>query len=392
MGRFKASAGVTIAVGVGAWMVQGCLGIGEDGGKRGVLVKPQLVRAEGKAASHAAVSVGSAAAKKSASPGATLDPDLHWSSQVAITSLKVPIKQISLHNAAFDHEADIYICSGSNDACQVEMAGTAFQDALNATPRRVEMGEYNYVFVRTCDDSEGSYHSTVTGSVNLDGKTWTTNTASVLDTVGPATPVSIRSDGCGRTYPLPHPLRITDTLGAEVDFKLYFDIEELAYAALGSRKTSGAWTPGNCSGDRPAETDAPSPPFLCIGYPDISGIIDAAPAVLERYRINGGATMGLFFTADDLAIGGYTRRFFTEGVDANTGFQAIMPLRNVSKNPDGTLYVDGYGPPPNAYDLDKSVFRVPVFQRADHSGSFSATAEGTMETTSHPYEAVRLTH
>lgn len=385
MGMRKPSAGISIAMGLAAWAVQGCLGIGDDGGARGVQVKPELVRAEGKATPK------TAAPKTASASAATSDPDLHWSSGVAITSLKVPIKQISLHNAAFDHEADIYICSGSNDACQVEMAGTAFQDALNATSRRVEMGQYDYVFIKTCEDSEGAYHTAVTGSVTLDGKTWYTNTASVLDTAGPAAPVSITSNGCGRTYALPHPLRITDTVGATVDFKLYFDIQDLAYAALGSRKTGQAWTPGNCTGDRPTDSAAVSPPFLCIGYPDVSGIIDAAPAVLERYRVNGGATVGLFFTADDLPIGGYTRNFFTEGLRSDPGFPAIMALRDVHKNSDGTLYVDGFGPPPHAYDADKSVFRAPSFQRANHSGTFTSTAEGTFETGSHDYDAVRLT-
>src|SRR3954470_16741296 len=188
------------------------------------------------------------------------------------------------------------------------------------------MGQYDYVFVKTCEDSEGSYRTAVTGSVELDGKTWYTRPGSVLDTVGPAAAVAITSNGCGRTYALPHPVRITDSLGATVDFKLYFDIQELAYAALGTPKTGQAWTPGNCAGDRPSEMDPTSPPFLCIGYPDVSGIIDTASAVLERYRINGGATMGLFFAADDSPIGGYTRPFFTEGVLADPGFRAIMPL------------------------------------------------------------------
>jgi hypothetical protein len=382
MAGAKGSASVYLAAVSAAWLLQGCLGMGEEGGKRSVQVKPQLVRAVGQTASPAK----SAAAKRSA----TDDPGLHWSSNVAITSLKVPIKQISLHNAAFDHEADIYLCSGSNDACQVEMAGTAFQDALNASPRNVEMGQYDYVFVKTCEDSEGAYQTAITGSVALDGKTWYTRPGVVLDTVGPAAAVAITANGCGRTYALPHPVRITDSLGATVDFKLYFDIQEIAYAALGSRKTAQAWTPGNCAGDRPAQTDAPSPPFLCIGYPDVSGIIDAAPAVLERYRINGGATMGLFFASGDMPIGGYTRQYFTEGVLSPAGFMAVMPLRDVSKNGDGTLRVDGFGPGGHAYDPDLSVFRAAAFRRETHSGSFTSTAEGTLETGSHAYQADRL--
>jgi hypothetical protein len=379
MGGRKSWAGISTATVLGAWVLQGCLGMGDDG-KRGVQVKPELIRA-------GAVDV---VGKRSAAPVAVTDPDLHWSSDVSITSLKVSIRQISLHNAAFDHEADIYVCSGSGDACQVEMAGTAFQDALNASPRMVEMGQYDYVFVKTCEDSEGEYHTAMTGSVMLDGKTWYTNPASVLDTVGPAAPVSITSSGCGRTYALPRPLRITDSLGSAVDFKLYFDIQNIAYAALGSHKTATAWTPGNCAGDHPSETGEASGPFVCIGYPDVSGIIDTANAVVERYRVNGGATVGLFFTADDIPMGGYTRYFFTEGVLTEPGFMPVMPLRDVHKNSDGTLYVDGFGPAGHAYETDKSVFRVANFQRTDHSGTFTSTTETPLETTSHDYEAVRL--
>jgi hypothetical protein len=363
--------------------LQGCLGLGSDDEGKGVKVRAQLLRAEVKV-SAAAKSAAAAAVPES-------DPDLHWSSAVNITSLKVPVKQISLHNAAFDHEADIYLCSGSSEACQVEMAGTAFQDALNASPMTVEMGQYDYVFVKTCEDSEGEYRTAITGTVTLDGQLWKTKTTGVLGTDGSAEPLSITANGCGRTYALPHPLRITDSLGAQVDFKLYFDIQDLAYAALGSSKTARAWTPGNCAGDRPAEgTDAASPPFVCIGYPDVSGIIDAAPAVLERYRLNDAATMGLFFTAgDDLPIGGYFRQFFTEGVRADPGFEAVMPVRDLVKNSDGTVLVSSFGDNGNAYDPAHSVFKAEHFRRATHSGTFSSTSPFYLGSAI-PYSAERL--
>ena len=83
-----------------------------------------------------------------------------------------------------------------------------------------------------------------------------------------------------------------------MDFTLYFDIQDLAYAALGSLKTAQAWTGGNCTGDRPAEPDAPNPPFLCIGYPEVSGILDTTHAELKRYRVTSGATLsGRFWAA-----------------------------------------------------------------------------------------------
>lgn len=366
-----------------AMVLSGCL-FGGDPDRKAVKVKTELLRTESGTASPKRGPAPPRAGASSQGAGPS------WSSDLDITTLKVPIKRISLHNASFTQSADLYTCEGSNSECLVEAAGETLQNELDADPVIVEKGEYRYVFVKTCEDSEGGYSSAITATVSLAGQTWHTHPTAVLDSAGPSRPLFIKTHGCGRTYALPQPLRITDSLGSEISFKLYFDTEELGYAALGSRATASAWTPGNCAGDRPLERDTASPPFLCIGYPELSGIVDTAPVSLERYRINGGATLGLFFTGGgtDLPVGGYLRRFYKEGETANPGFGAEQGIRDLRKNEDGTLYLAEFGG--GMQGLDGSGFRVYAFQRTGHSGVFSGLADTAGVLATGSYTAVRL--
>jgi hypothetical protein len=273
--------------------------------------------------------------------------------------------------------------------CQVEAAGKAFQNELEAAPRVVPPGEYRYVFVKACAEGETEASASLTATVTLDGKAWHTHPTAILDTAGSERPLFLKSKSCGRTYALPQPLRISEALGEQVSFKLYFDLEELAYAALGSRQTAKAWTPDNCAGPRPAETDAASPPFVCIGYPELSGILDAAPVTLERYRINGGATLGLFFTGGTgLPVGGYTRRYYREGATLDPGFQAVLPLRDLSLNADGTLSLAAFGG--GVTGNEGSEFQVAAFRRETHGGSFIGMPDSLGNRVTGSYSAVRL--
>ena len=110
--------------------------------------------------------------------------------------------------------------------------------------------------------------------------------------------------------------------------------------------------PGGCAGDRPGAGDRPDSthtgPFICTGYPDVAGLMDSLAPVEERYRINGGATFGLFFTAlPDQALTGYTRRFFTYQLDSFGG----LP------------------------DWHVPYFSTSAFRRSDHTGTYT-TANG----------------
>lgn len=375
--------------------LSGCLIGGGDGGVPGVKLKAEMLRVDlerpsGKRAAPAAAHPALAGVPAyTALPAGSAAEGPAWSSGLSITSFQIPVRRISLHNASFTRAADIHVCSGPGDGCRVEAAGTAFQDELDAAPVTVARGVYEYVFVKTCEDPEEEYASAITATVSLGGRTWHTHPTAVLDETGPARPLFVRSRNCGRTYALPRPLRITDSLGAQVAFKLYFDIEELAYAALGSRLTAGAWNPDHCAGDRPADTDAPGSPYLCIGYPELSGVADPAHVTLERYRINAGATLGLFFTGgSDLPAGGYTRRFFREGSDSDPGFRAVMPLRELSRNADGSLSLAAFGG--GTRGEAGSEFKVGSFLRASHAGSFTGMPDSAGTPAPGSYSAERL--
>jgi hypothetical protein len=345
-----------------------CGSTGPSGSQR---IRPELIRVAGQAGL-----VSPNGGRLAGSPGAP-----YWSSDLSISSFRVPIREIVLQDSASSRWETIYHCAAaSNDGCLVELAGNALEDLLAARAVTVPAGDYVGLNIQTCSD-EGVYTGYLTGTVSLAGQTWYTRTLAVLDTTGPAEPVAVVYSGCGRNYQLPRMLSVADTAGSVLTFRMYFDLRDIAWAALGTQETAGAWLPGGCAGDRPDATH--TQPFLCTGYPDVAGLMDAQAPVEERYRINGGATFGLFFTASgDEPLTGYTRRFFTEGVGSNPGFNADTPIWHFADNGDGTYLLESYGGLP---DWHVPYFSAPAFRRADHSGNFT-TANGPGGT----YSAVRL--
>lgn len=355
--------------------LSGCLFEGSKA--KAVKVKVEILRVE-----------SPAVARKSAVPS---DPAAApaWSSDLSITTFKVPLHRLSLHNAAFTRSAELYTCAGSGVECQLEAAGEALQNELDAPPVTVPPGEYRYVSVKSCADGAAEASAALTATVVLDGRAWHTHPTAILDSVGPARPVFLKTRACGRTYALPNPLRIPSS-GEDIVLKLYFDLAELAHAALGSRQTAKAWSADNCAGPRPAEADVPGPPFVCIGYPELSGLTDAAPPALERYRINGGGTLGLFFAGgSDLPAGGYTRRYYREGATLDPGFDAGTPLRDLTRNADGTLSMAAFGS--GELGQSGSAFQVASFRRATHGGSFTGLPDSLGTPSTGSYSAVRLT-
>jgi hypothetical protein len=349
---------------------------GPEGGRA---IKPELIRL---AASGPSAGLSAALRGAATSPGGSYA----WSSAIAIASFRSPIRGITLRGP--DHSSQIYDCAAdTNDACLVDLAGPALQDLLAAHPVTVQAGTYDHVEIYTCG-SEGQYQAYLTGTVPIGGVSYQTKGDGVLATGGSAEPVRIQYSGCGRSYPLPKPLVVTDTAGAPIAFRLYFDIRDLAWASLGAAETAGGWLPGGCAGPRPGDpvTGGVATPFLCTGYPDVAGVVDSVPPVIERYRVNGGATIGLLFLANGgQFVGGFSRRFFEEGSAANPGFNADTPVDQWASNGDSTYRLStfgggGPGGAPVGHYLVMS-----AFQRASHSGT--ATAQ---DVNSFSYAAVRL--
>lgn len=278
-------------------------------------------------------------------PGVSLEsgnmPGPAWSSAIEIESFSAPIRAVYLEGPE-DAFSMIYECDAdSNDGCLVDLAGPALQDLLSASPVSARAGRYDEVVVSTCEN-EGGYTAYVSGSVSLQGQSYVTKSVGVLGTGGAAEGVAIEYSGCARSYPIPEPLIVSDSAGQEIAFKLYFDIRDIAWASLGGADTQNGWIPGGCAGPMPdGQSDDP---YLCAGYPDVAGLVDDTPPELERYRVNGGATIGLIFQAGtDQFIGGYTRRYFEDGSPASPGFTADTPVELFTANEDQTYTLKTFG-------------------------------------------------
>jgi hypothetical protein len=337
----------------------------------GAAVRAQLIRLPGAAA---------AAATGPARVPASSSSSWAWSSALNIASFRIPIRGIVLNRDTGSaptndagSSATVYECpAASNDGCLVDLAGPALQDLLGAAATSIHAGTYTEIDIMTCGPGDSLYHAYLSGTVSLGGRTWTTRTAGVLDTTGAAQPVTLDYHGCGRRYTLPTPLVIGDTLGAAVAIKLYFDIRDLAWASLGTSETAAGWLPGGCAGPRPDALASPVP-FLCTGYPDVAAVLDDAVPVIERYRINNAATIGLIFRASGGEfVGGFTRRYFEEGTAANPGFNADTPVQDLIDHGDGTYLLASYGGGGPGGVAVAHYLTMPSFRRANHSGTATA--------------------
>ena len=363
------------ALGLGV-ALGGCTDATGPGIGHGAAVRAQLYRLPG---GTPASGLRAAPRVEAASPSGP-----PWSSNLSITSFQVPIRSVWLVDST-GGGPEIYRCAaGSNDGCLVDLAGPALQDLLGAAPTTVSQGTYTAIAVATCMD-ETTYQALLTATVPVGGVTYGTSAASALDTAA-AEPVRLTYHGCVRRYQLAAPLVIGDSAGAPVSVKLYFDIRDVAWASPGSADPYGpasvqaAWLPSGCSGPNPGLSTVAAP-FVCAGYPDVAATVDTLVPVVERYRINGGATIGLIFQASSGAfIGGYTRRWFVEGAPSDPGFIADVPVERLVPNGDGSYLLDTWDGV-----MAGSWFSAPAFRRESHSGTAINAAGQTFG-----YAAVRL--
>ncbi len=341
----------------------------------GPSIRAELIRLPGSAA-PAAQAVGIAASVTEANA-------ISWSSEMEIASFESPIRAIWLEGDG-GAMSMVYECDAdSNDDCLVDLAGPALQDLLAAEPVTAVAGTYTEVSVSTCED-EGQYQAYVTASVTVGGQAYVTNSQDVLVAGGTAEPVSVVFSGCQRRYPIPNPLVIEDTAGATIEFKLYFDIREIAWASLGDPETMTGWIPGGCAGPSPGGQT--SSPYLCAAYPDVAGVVDNVTPVIERYRINDGATIGLIFQggSGDF-IGGFTRRYFAEGVPASPGFTADTPVEEWTDNGDGSYRLTTYGTSSEGGSPVGHYLTIESFVRDTHAGTALDFGGNSF-----PYQAVRI--
>jgi hypothetical protein len=301
-----------------------------------------------------------------------------WTSNVTLTSVRAPITEISITRASGAGPGIVvYDCPGSTaSACMVELNGPALESLLPTSPVAVEPGTYEEIVVSHCLPGATGWTAQITGTAVLGGTTYYTRTAgNRLGTTGPAQPVTVSFDGCGLLSPILPPLVISDVADATILLRLYFDMRDLAWAALTDPSTQHLLLLPGCSGINPTG-------FICTAYTSVFAVPGTDVPVVERYRLNASATFGLVFEPGaDRFVGGYIRRYYVEDAASVTGgFSPDGHFDIFTPNGTGT-YRLAQSYPPHMESL--------AFQRATHSGTLTTEVGGPTPLVV-PYTAVRL--
>lgn len=337
-----------------AALLPGCGIFGPDSNTK---VRAELLRLPGESAT---APVGPAGAPAQAPPPAGVTSD------VSVSSLLIPITGVDLRGPG--DSAPLFTCTpGPGEDCLVDLAGPALQNLLASSDMTVSPGTYDEVAVGYCSSpTQEVWDALMTAQAQFDGTTYYSRTGLGLDDAGPAEPVAMPIHGCGSGFPIEPPLIVDADTETTVVLRLYFDIRDIAYA--------GSESPANISYTCSPVTDPAVTPYICAAYPTVVATYDGLLPIVERYRINSSATIGLNFQASTGAfIEAYVRRYFTPGVEWNPGFTPDAFFFTFIDNGDGT------------YRLERDDATFPAFRRETHSGTMETTDLGPV-----PYTAVRL--
>ncbi|HUP51808.1 MAG TPA: hypothetical protein VM198_04995 [Longimicrobiales bacterium] len=332
----------------------GILGLDSD-----VKVRAELVRLPGESAT---APVGLARAPSAAPPAEGVTSD------VTVTSLRIPITLVELRGPG-GAGIVLYRCDpGPGEDCLVDLTGPALQNLITTTEVEASTGTYNEVAVGYCGAVAGivGWNAQMSAQARFDGTTYYTRVGAGLDDTGPEEPLALPVHGCGSGFPIRPELVLTEDMVETVVLRLYFDIRDIAYAAVGQPHLHGI----SCN----AVTDPASSPFVCSAYPTVVALYDGLVPTVERYRINGSSTIGLNFEASSgTFVEAYVRRYFTPGEAWNPGFTPDGFFQTLTPNGDGS------------YRLERSDVSFPSFRRETHSGTMQTTDLGPVA-----YTAVRL--
>ena len=321
-------------------------------------VRAELVRLPGESATAA---VGPVSSGPSLAP-----PPAGVTSDVTVSSLLIPITLVELRGPG-EQGVSLYSCiPAADEDCLVELNGPALENLIATSEVTVSPGTYDEVAVGYCSGaSQVQWDALMTAEARFDGTTYYSRTGLGLDDSGPAEALALPTNGCGGGFPIEPPLVVDLETEASVVLRLYFDIRDIAYAG----SESSANYAFSCS----PVTD-PADPYLCTAYPTVVATYDGRLPVVERYRINSSATLGLNFQASSGAfIEAYVRRYFTPGEAWNPGFTPDAFFSTFVDNGDGT------------YRLERDDVTFPNFRRETHSGTMNTTDLGSV-----PYTAVLL--
>lgn len=336
-------------------------GCGLFGPDSNVKARVELVRLPGQSASGAAWS--------GTDEASTIVP-ASITSNVNVLSLRTPIGRIEMNGPASSNVV-LYDCSGATDKdCLVELNGPALQNLIPSSAVTIPPGEYTQVVVGYCRGGATGFDSEMTAEANFAGTIWYSSTTTGLGSAGPAEPVALPFGGCGAAYPIQPPLVVADTTSQVVALRLYFDIRDVAVAALAEPEVAWFRVNAGCS---PLPTPGANP-YLCTAYPTIVALWDGRLPIVERYRINGSSTIGLNFAASSGEfVEAYVRRYVTPGTDCVPGFTPDGFFTSFVANGDGS------------FRMSRSDATFPAFRRETHSGTMQVMGGLTV-----PYTAVRL--
>jgi len=301
-------------------------------------------------------------------PTPTSSP-LELSSTFYYESLKLPIRAVELVGSAVSSE--VYYCdSDTNDSCLVELNQEIGIDSLTGRAIEVDAGTYQELVVHTCFD-EGSYTMTVQGSADIGLATYVTQSDGVPAIHSFPQESRIEVSSCQYTIPLPTPVTVEE--GSSTSLNILYDLRNMVWIGLRSSalasQTPAPWSTSGCTGKLSGQYDVGADAYVCASFPLLYPKVGDAP-VLERYRINNRAIVGIYFESSDYYVGtktpmgGYLRRYYGPETIAGAEFGFDVPLKTISKNIDGTYSVESYG---------ASATGTPYFSSLDFPGDLTPT-------------------
>lgn len=358
--------------------------------KRGARIKPELVRLRGTTA-HSSAAVASRRALVSASASRALMGGAFATTDLQITSLRVPITAIILENSSnTSRTAQPYTCDAGD--CLVDLASASFEsNLLQSSSVTVPVGTYDRVYFMFCKAGETEHVVYLTATVTLDGATYYTRANGALSTNAPAEPAAITLNGCANGSMMPYPVAVTDngvvqqvpdedgevpTPVGEAALRLYFTTDDIAWAAMGA--THSLWFPGACA--LSIEQAEAGTPYVCVGYPVVGSFLGTTTIpTVERYHTNIGSSVTLF-TDGPAIYGGYLRRYLRSAADVEGHhLSATGALFGIATNDDGSLNIQGH------LAASGREWAFPAFRRENHSSVYS-----NHDQVERPYTATRL--
>lgn len=330
---------------------------------------------------------------------------------VSIKSLKYPIGSISLSgeppagqtsSASGDNAMSVYECSGtSNDACLVELTGSALTNLLAEAPTiKARVGTYSQINIGPCFQGGVSEDVRVklTAEATIDGVLYYTNATTGLSPTGPAEEVTFSPrSGCGTVKYLTKDLVIgekdfkaverpvseeeslgdetTGELSEELNLKLYFDLANAVIAAGPSTDPQAANELANsdfCKGQTTRAT-----PFICINFPEIIGTVDAGTPTLTRMLINSSTIWGFYSSSEGVPFGAYQRAYYNGFYSSASEPQFLVGsmFQRFQVHGDGTVSFSQYDDGQNRH------LGVSHFKLADHTGTMTRGVSETLNYT-----------